>query len=155
MEKRATADATTEYTGLPSDFLEIRSAHLNTSPKTQLRAMALSEIRSRRLGSTTGQPEVFAITGDEILLAPAPDGTYEIELDYYAFTELSDSNTTNWLLTNYPDIYLWSGRLEGASYVGNERKIVEANGFLAAALKSLEDSDWGATFPGPLTIVAG
>jgi len=72
MEKRATADATTEYTGLPSDFLEIRSAHLNTSPKTQLRAMALSEIRSRRLGSTAGQPEVFAITGDEILLAPAP-----------------------------------------------------------------------------------
>ncbi|MCP5015755.1 MAG: hypothetical protein GY938_10875 [Ketobacter sp.] len=155
MEKRATADAVTEYTGLPSDFLEIRSAYLNTDPKQQLRVMALSEIRSRWLGSTAGQPKAFAITGDEILLAPAPDGTYEIELDYYAFSALSDSNTTNWLLTSYPDIYLWAGRLEGASYVGNEKKIVEANGFLATALKSLENSDWAATFPGPLTVIAG
>lgn len=155
MEKRATADATTEYTALPADFLEIRSAYLNTDPMQQLRVMAVNEIRARWLGSTTGQPEVYAIVGDEILLAPAPDGTYEIELDYYAFEALSDSNTTNWLLTNYPDIYLWSCRFEGASYVRSNEQMAAASTMLNKSMNDLETADWSATFPGPLTVIAG
>lgn len=155
MEKRSTTDVSGEYAALPSDFLEIRSAYLNTDPMQQLRLMSPNEIRSRWLGSTTGKPEVFAIVGSEIMLAPSPDGTYEIELDYYAFTQLSGDNPTNWLLTSNPDVYLYGSLVEATMYIKNDKRLQAWVALYKYAIESLQDSDWSAVNPGPLRVVAG
>jgi len=155
MEKRATTDVSGEYTELPSDFIEIRSAYLNTDPKQQLKPMPPSDIRSRWMGSTTGKPEVFAIVGDEILLAPSPDGTYEIELDYYAFSPLSELNTTNWLLTKYPDVYLYGALVEATMNIKNDARLANWVSLYKYAVDSVKTSDWGSVNPGPLRIISG
>jgi hypothetical protein len=155
MEKRATTDTSTEYTELPSDFVAIRSAYLNTDPKQQLRLMTPADIRSRWIGSTTGQPEVFAIVGNEIMLAPSPDGTYEIELDYYAFSALSETNQTNWLLTKYPDVYLYGALVEATMNTKNDKRLGDWVQLLRYAVDSVKDSDWDSSLSAPLRIVAG
>ena len=70
-----------------------------------------------RLGKQTGtgMPNYFTVT-DSIEFDIAPDSAYAYELLYYpTFPALSDSQTTNWVLTNYPDVYLagclyWANR---------------------------------------------
>jgi hypothetical protein len=152
MEKRATADTTsgTSYLALPSDYLEARSFHLNTDPKQQMLFMPPGDIRSKWLGSESGQPTMFAIVGDEIRLAPTPDGTYETELDYYAFSVLSDSNTSNWLLEDYPDIYLAGALVEAFSYARSEQKAAEWQRRLDYHMAGLERSDRDSKYVGPL-----
>jgi len=156
MEKRATSEAVsgTDKIGLPDDYLEARSLHLNTDPKRQLQFMPPSEYRSRWIGSETGKPKVFAIVGDEIRLAPTPDSAYETEMDYYAFSVLSDSNTTNWLLTDYPDMYLAGALVEAWSYARNEAKAGEWRMKLDRAWAELEISDQDARYVGPLVMRA-
>mgnify|MGYP005990108681 FL=1 len=52
---------------------------------------------------------------DALELAPTPDAAYTLQLTYYEkITALSDSNTSNFVSNNHPDVYLY-GALKHAS----------------------------------------
>jgi hypothetical protein len=54
-----------------------------------------------------GQPQVYAVSGSSLLIAPSPDAAYTIRLVYkQALPALSENNPTNWLLNKQPDLYL-------------------------------------------------
>jgi len=60
-----------------------------------------------------------------LLLAPTPDGSYTAQFWYKAgIAVLSDTNTTNWLLTNYPNLYLYAALLESAPYLRDDERIL-------------------------------
>ena len=62
--------------------------------------------------------------GTEIQVYPPPDGTYTAELVYYAeIPALTDSNTTNWLLTLAPDIYLYGTLMQTAPYLQDDARL--------------------------------
>ena len=57
--------------------------------------------------SQTGRPLAYAISGSSLLLGPAPNGTYTIQLVYkQKIPALSDASPTNWLLAKHPDLYV-------------------------------------------------
>jgi hypothetical protein len=121
-EQRATANTSSEYTALPNLFLEARNFQINGTPVTRLLPMAPQVIDSTYAGRA-GKPKFFAIVGNEIQLAPAPDGTYTLEMDYYEkFDALSDSNQTNWLMTNAPDVYLFGSLSEAAPFIRSDAR---------------------------------
>jgi len=65
----------------------------------------------------TGRPNSFCVIGDSFYFNPVPDATYTAQLIYYkALDILSESNTTNWISTNRPELLLFSALLE-ASYM--------------------------------------
>ena len=75
-------------------------------------------------GSATGKPKAFSIIGNNIQLRPIPDSVYEIEILYFKhFTALSDSNTTNDMLTHHPDAYLYGALVEAEPYLQNDKRI--------------------------------
>jgi len=75
-------------------------------------------------GSNKGKPKAYSIIGNNIQLRPLPDSAYEIEMLYYKyFTPLSDSNTTNDMLTNHPDVYLYGSLVEAEPYLQNDKRI--------------------------------
>ena len=51
---------------------------------------------------------------------------------------LSDSNPTNWLLENAPDLYLCAAQLEGAKYVKDDGQISALGAMLAPLLDSVQ-----------------
>lgn len=56
--------------------------------------------------------------GEKLLLASSITDATDVSLIYYAsIPALSDSNTTNWLLTAAPDLYLYSTLLEAVPYM--------------------------------------
>ena len=65
--------------------------------------------------STSGRPSVWAIDGTNIDFDRELDGSYPFRLRYRERFNLAVS-TTNWLLTNHPDVYLAAVMMWGAGY---------------------------------------
>lgn len=131
MEASANLTISSGTTALPTGFVGARSLYLNTDPKQVVTQISPENLRTYWAGSMTGPPRVFCIEGGNFVWGPAPDTTYTGVLVYWALTALSDSATTNSLLTNHPDIYLFGA-------------LVEAGGFFSA-----EDADlakWEAKY---------
>ncbi len=117
MAARVTATLDGQYLALPSDFKAMRSIHVEATPDTALEQMALGELYRAYSGYTTGTPRAYAIADGQIVFAPIPaSGT--VELIYWAkIPALTSTNTTNWLMTAHPDLYLF-GTLAQAEFYG-------------------------------------
>jgi hypothetical protein len=67
----------------------------------------------------SGQPSTYTILGDNFRFAPTPASSYTGTINYYKeFDPLSDSNTTNYILTNHPAIYLYGSLYHAANFLG-------------------------------------
>ena len=142
MEDRATATISTEYVALPTRFVEMRNFQLNTDPVTRLELMSPEQIDAIWGGSTTGKPKVYCILNNEIQVRPIPDVSYTAEMTYWqAFAALSDAATTNWLITNAPDVYLWGALAEAAPFLGDLDALTLWEARFQAGIKALQDSD--------------
>lgn len=124
MEERSRATASSGYTALPTDFLEMRSLYLSDSPDIPLDYFAPQHLKTVRANGSTGQPTAYTIVDEEILLAPAPGASYTLEMVYLAkIPALSDSNTSNWLLASHPDLYLAGALAAGEAFGWNDERI--------------------------------
>jgi hypothetical protein len=123
MEKRATADTVVgqRTLELPSDFLEMRNIKLNTDPVTVLEYLPPAIMNWSSSG--TGTPGYYTIIGSELHFESTPAEIFEVEMYYYAFEELDESNTTNWVLTDHPDIYVYGTLLEAESFLMNDPRL--------------------------------
>lgn len=157
MEKRSYAsfnlsNSEPEYVSLPSDFQSMRRIRLSSvtgKPRLEYKSqMELDDYRTRN-GNTTGQPKYFTIFGDELEFCPTPDSAYTIEMVYRAtLSALTSINTSNWLLSFAPDIYLYGTLLEATPYMQQDERIaVWAAGF-SSALEALNRSSISMQFNG-------
>lgn len=133
-EQRATASLSTRFLALPDAFLEMRRLTITGSPSYDVR---YKSPESMQIQTTSGRPRYFTVTS-QIEFDRVPDSSYTIEMSYYAkLTALSSSNTTNDVLTNYPDLYLygslaelhrWARDEETANYYDGlfENKLIDA-----------------------------
>lgn len=123
MEKRATADtvAGQRTLDLPTDFIEMRSLKLNTDPVRVLEYVVPAHLNW--YDSSSGTPLYYSVIGGEIHFDDTPDSVYQVEMYYYAFDSLSDSVTTNWLIEDHPDLYLYGTLLEAESFLMNDPRL--------------------------------
>jgi len=76
-----------------------------------------------RMGTIVGKPIMWAWeTGSQtVRLFPTPDAEYDLVLYYStSLSGLSADGDANWLLTNYPDIYLYGSLLQARQYLQDE-----------------------------------
>ena len=113
-----TIDAETET--LPTGFLQVRDFYiLQGNTKYSLQYITPAQMDQIRGGSTTGQPSTYTILGDNLRFAPAPSTSYTGVINYYKeFDPLSDSNTSNYILTNHPAIYLYGSLYHASNFLG-------------------------------------
>ena len=126
MIARANASFDAQYGAVPADFLEVKSLKLtSTNPQTPLSFLSIDALDNEMTKHTaSGRPKFFGIVGGQFRIVPTPDSNYTTELTYYAkLSKLSNSNTTNWLLTSNPDIYLYGALLQAAPYLQDDARI--------------------------------
>lgn len=125
MVTRATATLDTPYFAVPSDWQENIRFLLNTNPVTPLLYVTPEQlIEDQQMYSTSGQPMFYTMVGQQFEVLPTPDSSYSSELLYYAkIASLSDSNTTNWLLTESPDLYLYGALVQSAPYLKEDGRV--------------------------------
>lgn len=124
MENRASAVVNGRYSALPPDFLEPIRLHLEADdrPIELISSMEMQTLRGQT--STVGKPTSFAITQGEIELYPAPDTDYDLEMYYYGeIPALSTTQTTNPILTYFPDAYLYGSLIHSAPFLGEDARM--------------------------------
>lgn len=123
---RSTAQLDTQFTALPSDFLEAKNVQLNVSVPYSLEYLTVEQADKHRTNyyPGTGAPQYFTILGETLEVVPTPGSDYTIELTYYKkLTPLSDSVSSNWLLASHPDLYFYSTLQHSAPYLKDDERI--------------------------------
>tara|TARA_B100000902_G_scaffold55608_1_gene62384 strand:- start:2736 stop:3356 length:621 start_codon:yes stop_codon:yes gene_type:complete len=144
MEARKTALLDTQFTSLPTDFLSPVRMTLDTAETKVLELAGTNEISKLRAeaGNATGEPAYYAMIDGSIEVFPSPDADYTIEMLYYEAIEgLSNSITTNWILTYYPDVYLYASLLQSAPYLMEDNRIPVWGAYYTSALETLNQEN--------------
>lgn len=105
--ERATTSTTSRYLALPDGYLSMRSLKIIPTSgdpwDVKFRAPEHLKVYDE---SSTGRPTRFTVTS-QIEFNRVSDEAYTVEMNLLkTITALSDANTTNAVLTNYPSIYL-------------------------------------------------
>lgn len=157
MESRnASYTVSAQYATLPTDFLEVRSIQITGDSGKQLEYLTPNDMRNRYRDSNTGVPKYYTIIAGSFEFAPVPNATYNGELIYFApISPLSDSNTTNWMLTNNPDLYLYGSLMEAAPFMKKPEELSTWVSLFTAAMKDVQDADNRSDYGGPLMMRVG
>ena len=131
METRTTLTVNTlaaspEFLDLPSDFQTIRGVRLSgVTGKPRLNFLTQTQMEDYRysIDNIVAQPTYFSILGSQLELAPTPGEDYDVEVIYRATIPALASNSTNWLLTAAPDVYLYGTLLEAMPYIENDSRV--------------------------------
>lgn len=124
---RAEATTSNEFVAVPADFLENYSLELNMAqigPQQSLSFIGPLEAKVLKANKDVGKVRFYTIIDGAFELLPAPTGDTDVILTYYQkIPALSDTQTTNWLLTKSPDLYLYSTLLEAAPYLRDDDRM--------------------------------
>jgi len=126
MENRATATLDSQYEALPARFVAPIRLSLTGGNTYALEQVSQAQLLDRRsqASNTAGRPQYYALTQGEIEVFPTPDADYTLELVYYEKAEaLPDSNTTNWILDNYPSVYLYGSLMHTAPFLKDDPRL--------------------------------
>jgi hypothetical protein len=146
MEQRSTAEAA-EYMALPTLWLEMRNIKTTGTPVYTLEQRAPFEMDALDDGST-GRPSRYAIIANQIRLAPAPDSTYTLEIDYWEQIPALVTYSSNWLLVAAPDIYLYGALLEASAYILDDPRIPLWRDAYTQTINQLQTADRRARWSG-------
>lgn len=148
-EKRSQTAIAERYISLPDDFRSPIRLYVDGNNRP-LRLILATEMQDKRYGSAdaAGVPCFYAITAGEIELYPTPSsGALNM---YYCATipALSDANTSNWLLTTAPDVYLYGALLQSAPFLEHDERLATWGTLYTAAVSALNADSKDAVFGG-------
>ena len=124
METDSTSSITTSPVAVPTDFLEVRKV---TAGGELVEAMSPQHLDYYYLNAEAGTPKHYALTGGEFHFRPTPSAATTIAIDYYQkIPALTSSAATNWLLTAYPDAYLYGVLRQAFAYLRDPDGLAQA-----------------------------
>ena len=153
-ETRSTATTDGKYLALPDDFQSIRSLLITTSGgNVELLPKAPAQLVTE---PTVGQPCFFAVTS-QIEFDRIPDSNYGVIIQYYAVpAALSDTNATNTILTNFPNIYLFGALSAANTYANNnEEAAINYSSFIRSIKGANKKDKMGRYGPAPAMTLVG
>ena len=141
MEARTTL--TTDATGLvalPADFIEWRRLTYVGNPRRDLEYIEPRNLEYSYPDAPVDMPRVFTIEASNIRVMPIASVSLDL-LYYQSIPALSASATTNWLLTAYPNIYLWAVLAQASVWAKDMDGMQSYQGALASAMQAAQRQD--------------
>ena len=137
METTATVAVVDGLGPLPADCLDIISVIMPNgsvlSPETDREA---DKFRS------SGTAEAVTVSGASLRIVPPGEGSYSVTLRYrQKVPALTDSNTSNWVLVDHYNAYLFGALAHGESFLVNKEKSDEYATKFAIALSGITGRD--------------
>ena len=99
---------------LPSDFLEAKRVTYKSSPRRVLTYATPDWLDEAYPDQPSADSQFYQIVGST--LTTMPMGSSDVELVYYQKIPGLESNSTNWLMTRAPSVYLYGSLIEAAAY---------------------------------------
>jgi len=154
MEARASGQISggDQYMQVPADWVETIRLHLTgsgTSALTLQSRAAIADIRAKNENGSTKKPYYYAHADGQFELYPTPSEDTDFELLYIQkVPALSDSNTSNWLLSEAPDVYLYGALLHSAPYLQEDARVQVWAQLYSAAVQRLNQASDDAKYSG-------
>ncbi len=136
----------------PTDFVEPIALYLTTnSERTTLVPFIAGTVAYQTSNAT---PAMWCMNGLAIDLAAPCDSDHTFSFRYRKSFALSDVVTTNWLLTNHPDVYLQASLAEAEGYLKDFEAAAIRIAWLQQTVEALTDKDARNLSLAPLTVDA-
>jgi len=146
MESRTTLTCTASnaYVSLPTDMMGMRRLVVTTSsPYQVLKYISPDELYADYSTTRTGTPVVFTVIGSQIQLAPIPDAAHTLELTYQQkIPALSVGSPTNWLITAWPNAYLFASLCAAQPFIANDPRLPVFQQQYQEAVQNINSIDW-------------
>jgi hypothetical protein len=127
---------------VPADMLEAKRLQILGSPNYILKYLSADELAAQYPSGQTGKPEQFGVIAGNVELGPIPDGVYTLELTYFQKLPPLATNSTNWLLTAWPDAYLYAALCAAQPYLMNDARLVLFKRLYKEAVDGINGVDW-------------
>lgn len=124
MESRDTRELTSEYSGLPADFLRMRA--VVRSDNKELLYVTSQQMDEMEAAGAEVEPQVYTLEDLQLRVYPAPTALDPVTVTiscYEKIPELSASSDTNWLLSSHPDLYLWGTLLQARAWLHDDVRL--------------------------------
>lgn len=136
----ATASTTLRTLALPTRFVELRRLQINRTSADPVR-LTYVPIDALKVYSSTGQPTAFTINST-FVFDRISDTAYTVEYYYYqSLAALSASNTTNGVLTRFPEIYLYGALWACAEWARQDERADSYRAKFMAAIDAANTAD--------------
>lgn len=126
MRQRDTATISSQFEAVPTDFAGPISMRITSvSPNQSLEYITPGAVYDLAAfwDATAGRPTKYSVVGGTFVFSPDPDGTdYDVELIYNAKVPDLATNSTNWLLSLYPDVYYLGSLAQAWLYLLDEQR---------------------------------
>lgn len=142
--------AGTETISLPSDYAMMKMLAPTGTDTTPLAQKDLTTLNNDNPSTATGTPKSYAPFGTLLYLRPIPASVIVLKMFYYLKpSPLSASNTSNAILTNYPDLLLYGSLIELTAHLEDNDNIQTWKGFFDEGIKDITNDNtlnrWSGT----------
>lgn len=113
---------------LPSDYLGLKYAYIDSSPAARLDRVSLNQCYGTypRNGGT-GCPRFIARDLENFVFGPAPDSDYDVAGVYFAkptvLRSFANDAQAHWIIVNAPDLALYGTLCEAAPFLQNDKRL--------------------------------
>ena len=142
-EQEASANLTPSSgaAALPADYLSWRRVTWSGPTRLELEYVHPSYLQAAYPSAPSDVPRIFTIEGSTLKVRPVNDTALEFEY-FQKVPALSDSVSSNWLLSAHPDLYLFGSLVEAEMFGVNDER---APRFRSSARSSRDASDQGTS----------
>jgi len=156
-ERRVTTSLNERFENLPSDWL--RTINMYLADGAPIEYASVAEISRQRVleDDISGKPRLYTLNSGQIEFYPAPDEPYDLTMVYKARIPAFNEDTDyNWLLREYPDVYLYASLTQSAPYLQEDQRVATWAQLYSAAVANLNKDDADAKYSGgPLVMRNG
>jgi hypothetical protein len=108
------------FVALPAGFLKPLALFIERSTGRDALTFKPSRLET---DATPGEPEFWTVDGANIAFERPADAVYPMTFRMLKAFALSDAAPANWLLSNYPDLYLAATLAEGFGYLSDDEAL--------------------------------
>jgi len=109
---------------------------------------AMADIRAKNENVSTKTTYYYCHADGQFELYPTPADTLNVELLYYQKIPDLATNSTNWLLTDAPDVYLYGALLHSAPYLADDARVAVWAQMYSAAVQNVNNASEQARYSG-------
>ncbi len=147
MEAQTSIVSTAGYLIHPTDWVSWKSIKQTYGGATANLPFASDEVATEKTVADTSTPARYAaVVGAKTYVYPAQNGVTYPCVYYQKLPALGASNTTNWLLTKYPNVYLYGCLSQAEAYNIHDERVGTWKQFYQDGLEKLQRNDARAKF---------
>ncbi|KAK46344.1 hypothetical protein BG58_10955 [Caballeronia jiangsuensis] len=137
-----TPAAGTNILSLPSDFGALIRCTYGSRPLTFISPESI-DVENTRCNAMK-----FTLLGNKLYLQTMSNGQDALVIYYYKqLDQLSETNESNWLLEDYPNMYLYATLLETEPFVMDDERVAVWSELLSQALQSAKTASRVSQLP--------